>query len=94
MKTVGHLGIVRLTGKDLAALRLECFERDGGKCVKCGKILLYEHPWIAHPFRYHMSHIRNKRMFGDVLSNVESLCAPDHLEGKHNPKSVPRKVVL
>ena len=82
----------RLAGAALEALRQACFERDGGKCVKCGRTLLYWHEWMMHPDRYHMSHKRNKRMFGDDLNNVEALCSGDHMIGKHNPKSVPAKV--
>lgn len=88
---VGKTGIVRLYGKDIEPLRLECFERDGGQCVVCRMILIYEPDSIFQPNAYHMSHKRNKKNHGDVISNVESLCSGCHLVGIHNPKSVPPK---
>lgn len=91
MITIGKENIVRRTGKDLEELRDECYERDGGKCVKCGRRLVHSPDSILQPDAYHMSHKRNKRMWGDTISNVESLCTHDHLVGVHNPKSVPKK---
>jgi len=75
-------GIVRLVGKARQELREECFRRARGRCTKCGRLL--QPGW-------HMAHIRNRRMFGDVISNVRARCADCHLVGDHNPKSVPPK---
>lgn len=85
-------GIVRLRGKELAKLRRDCFERDGYRCQKCGK-RVYGHVSALNPLRAHMAHVRNKRMFGDCLSNVRTLCMYDHLVTVHNPKSVPPKEI-
>jgi hypothetical protein len=72
-------------------LRIECYERDGGKCVECGKPLRFE---AGYWDSMHMAHIKNKRMYGDTISNVRSLCLWHHLAGDHNcgGKPVPKKV--
>lgn len=71
----------RLKGADLERLRLECYVRDRGYCVKCsGRVLYYEERFEGDPEAYHMSHIRNKRMWGDVLSNVETTHARCHIQ--------------
>jgi hypothetical protein len=90
----GKLGIVRLYGVDLAVLRLECYLRDGGCCQweedgkKCGKLLPLDGDVLT---RAHMAHIKNKRMYGDILENVRILCYQHHMIAEHNPKSVPAK---
>lgn len=90
----GKLGIVRLYGDDLQALRRECYVRDNGRCqweedgVKCNKHLPFEGMTDR---RAHMAHIRNKRNHGDTLENVRILCPYHHLVSEHNPKSVPPK---
>lgn len=91
MITVGKLGIVRRTGKDLDQLRDDCFDRDGGECVNCHRTLVRHPDSIFQPNAFHMSHIRNKRMYGDVIENVESRCPNCHLVEVHNRKSVPAK---
>jgi 5-methylcytosine-specific restriction endonuclease McrA len=66
----------RLKGVDLEMLRLACFQRDNWKCKKCRKgVALVPHQlaWSAH-----MSHIKAKRMGGDSLENVETLCGDCH----------------
>jgi 5-methylcytosine-specific restriction endonuclease McrA len=89
MIRVGKLGIVRLTGKDLTKLRRQCYDRDGHNCVECGIWLRWDRGFKDS---MHMAHIQNKRMYGDTLENVRSLCIDCHLVGDHNPKSVPKKV--
>jgi 5-methylcytosine-specific restriction endonuclease McrA len=86
---VGKLGIVRLTGDDLEALRRACFERDHYRCVNCGVGVIFER---GYWYSGHMAHVRNKRMYGDTLENVRTKCMNCHLVEEHNPKSVPRKV--
>jgi 5-methylcytosine-specific restriction endonuclease McrA len=78
----------RLKGKDMEALRIACFLRDGGKCTGkcCGKRV-----WLRGYPQMHMAHWRNKRMYGDTLENVTTRCEDCHLVGMHNPKSVPPK---
>lgn len=90
----GKLGIVRLYGKDLEALRVECYFRDEGRCqweengAKCYRAVPLEGSLLV---RAHMAHIRNRRNFGDTLANVRILCPYHHLVSEHNPKSVPAK---
>lgn len=86
--TVGKLGIVRLTGDDMEALRWECYRRDEAKCVICRRWLRFERD---REDSMHMAHIRNKRMYGDVIDNVLTKCSYCHLVLEHNPKSVPSK---
>jgi 5-methylcytosine-specific restriction endonuclease McrA len=93
-RRVGKLGIVRLTGPALTALRQACFVRDGGKCVNCGQRVRDDVPDWA-PNKYHMAHIGNKRMYGDVIENVKTLCGDCHTgnHAEHNcgGKPLPRK---
>jgi 5-methylcytosine-specific restriction endonuclease McrA len=81
-------GIVRLKPKDRGVLRVACFVRDDGRCTRCGKRV-----WLKGPpsMQMHMAHVRNKRMYGDTLENVTTVCQDCHLVGMHNPKSVPPK---
>jgi len=67
----------RLKGKDLENLRVGCFIRDLGRCLKCNRIVYMTLPHSAVN-SFHMSHIKGKRMGGDNLSNVETLCGDCH----------------
>lgn len=79
---IGNLGIVRRTGKDMDAMRNECLERDRHCCVKCGRYVWDGVPdWFSN--KYDMAHKRNKRMYGDVLENVETMCHECHMHS-HN----------
>ena len=92
--TTGNLGIVRLTGADLAALRVSCFLRDGFRCQECWRRV---HPLAPEwaPSRAHMAHVEGRGAGGsDELSNVRTLCGDCHMVGEHNPKSVPAKESL
>lgn len=60
----------RLKGNALGDLRRDCFARDCGRCVVCGVPLSLE--------TMEMAHIKNKRMFGDNLSNVRTKCFRCH----------------
>lgn len=84
----GKLGIVRLYGPALTALRSECYDRDKGRCVDCGRYLIFESGYWNS---MHMAHIGNKRMYGDTIENVLTKCDDCHLVKEHNPKSVPAK---
>ena len=87
----GSIGIVRLSGKELAALRLACMKRDGWRCSECDRPVTDAVPeW--HPSRAHMAHIVGRGRGGsDTLDNLRCLCGRCHLEEEHNPKSVRRK---
>jgi 5-methylcytosine-specific restriction endonuclease McrA len=82
---IGKEGIVRRTGKDMDKLRMDCWNRDDGRCQECSKRLFWETSWEGHPDRYHMAHIRNKRMYGDTLQNVRALCGDCHRAEHGNP---------
>jgi 5-methylcytosine-specific restriction endonuclease McrA len=79
----------RLKGKALEKLRTECFERDRYLCCECGKRVY----WTTG----HMAHIKAKRMYGDYLYNVRTLCAGCHLiehsYGKSGVKPCPPKEI-
>ncbi len=90
---VGKLGIVRLAGEDLAALRIECFQRDGWMCRECGCEVAFRSTFMVP--KAEMAHIHAKRNGGDVLENVRTLC-PDchrkeHAYGKSMKKPCPRR---
>jgi hypothetical protein len=79
-----ELGIIRLCGKDMTALRRQRFELDGHRCVDCGIWLTWETMQLAH--------VRTKRNNGDTVENTRSKCAMCHMY-EHNAggKPVPRK---
>lgn len=84
----------RLKGAALARLRQQCWDRDGGECRECLKhtnYLLYK----EHPDSYHMAHIKAKRIGGDSLNNVRTLCGDchrkEHNYGPSMTKPVPSK---
>jgi 5-methylcytosine-specific restriction endonuclease McrA len=81
---VGKEGIVRLSGAALEDLRLQCFRRDKGRCQDCGQRVMWD-AWTGASDSYHMAHIRNKRMYGDTLSNVRVLCGDCHRAEHGNP---------
>ena len=87
---VGKLGIVRLVGKDLAELRLQCFERDGWRCQKCG-VIVRDVPLSLDLHRAEMAHIHAKRNGGDTLDNVQTLCASCHKREHAGGKPCPPK---
>ena len=84
----------RLKGKDLEDLREACWKRDLGKCRICGSFTWFHahHEWNHS---YHMAHIKAKRMGGDSLENVRTLCGQchrkEHAYGKSMQKPVPPK---
>ncbi|MGI4812090.1 MAG: HNH endonuclease [Janthinobacterium lividum] len=65
--------------------------RDKGRCQACGVDTRYA---TGHMFEnsYHMAHIKAKRMGGDSLENVRTLCGRCH-RNEHNAggKPCPRK---
>lgn len=87
---VGKLGIVRLTGDDLADLRVQCFIRDGWKCQGCGCEVSMN--GLFRFKRAEMAHIRTKRNHGDTLSNVRTLCPDCHRLEHNGGKPCPPKV--
>jgi hypothetical protein len=75
---IGHLGIIRLSGKDMKALRLKRFEMDLGRCVDCGCEVNDDLPdW--HPRKFDLAHVRNKRNYGDTIENTRTKCHGCHM---------------
>ena len=81
---VGKTGRLRLKGEALAALRRECFTRDGWKCVLCGRSV----SWASG----HMMHRQSRGAGGsDVIGNVDTGCMECHMREHAGGKPVPRK---
>lgn len=84
----------RLKGKDLALLRSDCWDRDRGICQNCRRPTWFHAP-KEFAWSYHMAHIKAKRMGGDSLENVRTLCGQchrkEHAYGKSMTKPVPKK---
>lgn len=84
----------RLKGDDLDDLRVACYERDT-LCDECDQYTIFNapHEWSNS---FHMAHIQGKRMHGDSLENVRTLCGDCHRKehnfGKSMEKPVPKKV--
>jgi 5-methylcytosine-specific restriction endonuclease McrA len=77
---VGKLGIMRLTGPDLAKLRRDCWERDKGRCQECGVLTYWGPRFAGDPLAYDMAHIKSRGAGGsDVLENVRTLCHAEHM---------------
>lgn len=102
---VGKLGIVRLVGEDLEALRRACFERDG---YRCQNVIIERLPFlggtvISNIFTCNklgtwntleMAHLRTKRNNGDTLDNVITMCRECHAKSHNcNGKPCPPKAV-
>lgn len=79
-----HKLVVRLTGKALEQLRLDCYRRDNCRCQECG---IRTDPFVSSmaPNSYHMAHIKAKRNGGDTLDNVRALCGDCHRAEHGNP---------
>ena len=64
--------IVRLYGEALTELRWEAFRRSEGRCEmqrfgqRCNYPITFENSEMAH--------VRNRRMYGDVIDNVLMSC--------------------
>ena len=86
----------RLKGADLEQLRVDCFFRDHWKCRSCGCYVFMSLPQEDNKSA-HMAHIKAKRMGGDSLENVRTLCGKchrlEHAYGKSLEKPVPKKEV-
>ena len=76
----------RLKGSDLELLRVDCFLRDKGICQNCGKGTVFDLDQECDD-AFHMAHIRNKRMFGDNLDNVQTECGKCHRSYHQNGPS-------
>lgn len=72
----GKMGIIRLYGPALEALRRDCYNRDKQACVDCGAHVYWEPGYIGS---MHMAHIKSRGAGGsDVIDNVETKCAECH----------------
>lgn len=84
----------RLKGKELIALRNACFDRDKGICQEC-RVWTNSDLYHQHPHSAHMAHIKAKRIGGDSLDNVRTLCGDchrkEHAYGKEMVKPCPPK---
>jgi 5-methylcytosine-specific restriction endonuclease McrA len=77
----GRLGIVRLYGKDLDALRRDCFDRDESICQQCWTPTSYLPRFDGDPVAYDMAHIQSRGAGGsDTLENVRCLCHSCHMK--------------
>jgi hypothetical protein len=87
---VGKAGIVRLTGLDLEALRIDCWNKCERKCVVCLRPLrLFSGGFDS----MHMAHVQGRGAGGgDVIENVVAKCMDCHIGLEHRPKAVPKKV--
>ena len=90
----GKLGITRLYGKDMEALRLAAYLRSQGFCemmavTGVGALARCFAPVTWEGFE--LAHIKAKRNGGDSMDNVLVACAPCH-RNSHNPKPCPPKV--
>jgi 5-methylcytosine-specific restriction endonuclease McrA len=81
---------IRLVGLELEQLRIDCWNRDGRRCVICLRPVRLK----AGSFdSLHMAHVKGRGAGGpDVLENVVAKCMDCHSGLEHNPKSVPKKV--
>lgn len=96
----------RLKGNALAALRAQCFERDGYLCQHILKVVRVAPEWVEVKRcrkrvtwgTGHMAHIVSRGRGGkDELSNVTTKCAACHIGIEHSygpsgQKPCPRKV--
>jgi len=67
----------RLKGDELASLRISAYERDGHRCVRCGRTVFPDMDQEQNG-SMHLSHKRGKRMWGDSLDQVETYCGYCH----------------
>lgn len=72
--------VVRLKGADLANLRAACWVRDRRTCQICGHFTFENARFDGDPLAYDMSHKRVRRLGGDTLENVETLCHKCHMQ--------------
>lgn len=85
---------IKLKGKSMEALRNQVYDRDGGKCVRCGRDLIRER---GHWWSMQLAHKVGKGAGGDdTPENTESACIQCHIGiehswGKSGEKPCPRK---
>lgn len=83
---IGKLGIVRLNGRAMTALRRARFEFDGYRCVDCGRQVAFnaeESLELRFPVVGHLSHVHAKRNNGDTFENTRTRCPECH-QKSHN----------
>lgn len=67
----------RLKGQDMQDLREQRYALDQGRCQKCFRMTYMNAPQ-ERDYSFHLAHIRNKRMWGDSIDNVETECGGCH----------------
>lgn len=78
----------RLQGAELMELRRQCWARDKGLCQNCGRKTRFR-GLVEADSTYHMAHIKVKRLGGDNLLNVQTLCGRCHrLSHQYGPSGV------
>ena len=92
----GKLGRIRLKGEALAALRRECFTRDGWKCTRfdrdSGAIVPCPCSRSVSWASGHMAHIVSRGAGGsDVIENVHTMAGECHMLEHAGGKPVPAK---
>ena len=69
---------VRLAWGEMKKLRLECMQRDKGRCREC-RVGVTDHLPDWHPLKAHIAHIQGRGANGaDVIGNVLLLCGDCH----------------
>jgi 5-methylcytosine-specific restriction endonuclease McrA len=77
----GKCGIVRRYGRDMSALRSNCWDRCRGLCEDCFSAMFFNPRFDGDPRAYDMAHIKSRGAGGsDVLENVRGLCHSCHMK--------------
>ena len=78
---------VLLEGKKKTEFRKDVYIRAGGLCESCGEPAPHKEETVFNVFTCgHVSHIRPRRIGGDVMKNVKWECYSCHIGYKHGPR--------
>lgn len=70
-----------MTDEELAALRVEVWTDQRGRCIDCSRPVPLEGDDFT---RMHLAHVRNKRMWGDSRDNTVGKCHECHIVKEHH----------